>query len=493
MDTNNHDNGSNVLDPPPLVLLGIPFHNLTFAEAVEWVLNRIETGQPGYIATANLDFLQRAWKDPELQRILIEASLVIADGMPIVKMSRYLGPKLKERVTGSDLTPMLAEAASENACSIFALGAAPGVADQAMHKLKERYPGFQIAGTYSPEKAEVIEMDNSPILTELKASRPDILLVAFGAPKQEKWINMHFRDWDIPVAMGIGGTLDFLAGTQSRAPSFFQCIGLEWCWRMLANPKRLVKRYAGNLFFFISAVGKLLQIKFLRSKALSNPVSAEDPALQNLERYSARFFTFPSHNDEKSRNTVLNTFKDSLGEKQHIIADMKSFKWLNSLELGTLLTIANECRRKKKTLFLINTVPRVEALLKLYRLTDYLKVAISADALIDELESIQNLQTRGEISLENGGMLTITLPYEFTAANKDEIKREFHNHWQQETYPNRLVVDASQTDFIDSAGVGFLAAAKKKCEQNGIPMRCTGFHGKALRTLRIFKVEKILL
>ena len=117
-------------DPVSVVLFGIPFHNVTFKEAVDWAVARMKAGTPGYIATANLDFLMQAWRDPELQRILIEADLVLADGMPIVWLSPAFGPRLKERVTGSDITPMLAEAARDNDLSVFNLGGATSFNNQ---------------------------------------------------------------------------------------------------------------------------------------------------------------------------------------------------------------------------------------------------------------------------------------------------------------------------------------------------------------------------
>ena len=119
-----------VPDPTPLVLFGIPFHDVTFDEAVAWSVARMKAGRPSYIATANVDFIMQAWADPELQRILLEADLVIADGAPIVWASGKFGPKLRERVTGSDITPMLAAACAKESLRIFLLGGGTGVAER---------------------------------------------------------------------------------------------------------------------------------------------------------------------------------------------------------------------------------------------------------------------------------------------------------------------------------------------------------------------------
>jgi N-acetylglucosaminyldiphosphoundecaprenol N-acetyl-beta-D-mannosaminyltransferase len=237
--------------PETTTVFGVRFHNVTFNEAVEWIIERAQSRTPAYVATANMDFVMRAWRDPSFRQLLMRSKLVVADGMPIVKCSSLFGARLKERVTGSDLTPMLAEAARDVGLSVFALGGAPGVADQAMRTLQEQYPGLKVAGTYSPPLADIDQMDNDPILQLLEETRPDILLVAFGAPKQEQWVHQHLGHWQVPVAIGVGGTLDFIAGVQSRAPRWTQRAGLEWLWRMARNPRRLAARYGANLRFLL--------------------------------------------------------------------------------------------------------------------------------------------------------------------------------------------------------------------------------------------------
>lgn len=264
------------------MILGIPFCDVSFEDTIEWIRQQVHSRRPSYIATANMDFLMQAWRDPERQRILLEADLVVADGMPIVWLSRTLGHPLRERVTGSDLVPMFAELAARQGFSIFGLGGAPGVAERATARLAERYPGLRIAGCYSPPKADILQMDNTGILARIEDSSPDILLVAFGAPKQEKWVNMHIRRWKVPVSNGIGGSLDFLAGMQKRAPRVIQRLGLEWLWRMLSHPRRLVRRYVANIAFLFRTTCRLLLLRFgpvpprTRSVAIPNDAPSLD-------------------------------------------------------------------------------------------------------------------------------------------------------------------------------------------------------------------------
>src|SRR5262249_31220421 len=152
---------------------------------------RARSGPPAQIVTSNLDFILQAWLDPEMHRIHFEADLVIADGWPPVGFSRFYGPPLKARVAGSDLVSRLGAIADADGLSLYALGGLPGVAETAMGILREKYPGLRVAGCASPPVARLLEMDHDGTRRALREARPDVLLVAFGAPKQDKWIRMN--------------------------------------------------------------------------------------------------------------------------------------------------------------------------------------------------------------------------------------------------------------------------------------------------------------
>jgi N-acetylglucosaminyldiphosphoundecaprenol N-acetyl-beta-D-mannosaminyltransferase len=181
------------IEPRSVVVFGHQFHDVTFKEAVKWAVSRIRSGPPSYIATVNLDFVMQARRDPEMQRILLEADLVTADGDPLVRTSGLFGPSLRQRVTGSDLVPMLASECAREGLKIFLLGGAEGVAEKVADVLRGHNPGLKICGTYAPPVTGLIEMNHGEILRRLRLAKPDLLLVAFGAPKQEKFINLHFR------------------------------------------------------------------------------------------------------------------------------------------------------------------------------------------------------------------------------------------------------------------------------------------------------------
>ncbi len=192
------------------------------------------------VATVNPEFVRHARRDPEFAAILESADLCLADGIGVVWAVRRAGCGLRERVTGSDLVPLLAEACARHGWRPFFLGAMPGVAEEAARRLAARYPGFTVAGTHpgSPRPA-----DDERALELIRRARPDLLLVAYGHPNQEKWIARNRARLGVPVAMGVGGSLDFAAGRVRRAPAWMRRLHLEWLYRLLRQPWR-VRRMA---------------------------------------------------------------------------------------------------------------------------------------------------------------------------------------------------------------------------------------------------------
>ncbi len=354
---------SNSFNPVPLVLFGVPFHNVTFDEAIQWVVDRVRSGKPGYIATANLDFLVLAQTDPELREVLYEADLVIADGFPPVKLAPFFGPPLKGRVTGSDITPMLAERAAKEGISIYGLGAAEGVAAKAMDVLKKRHPALKVAGAWSPPYAPLEKMDHAEILRRLGEAKPDILFTAFGAPKQDKFNHMHVKHWNVPVAIGIGGTLDFIAGVQTRAPVWVQKLQCEWLWRWGTDPKRLTKRYITNIGFMLRAIWLTLELKLGRNI----PAQIDPSAPPHWPEHGATYHEFQG----------TETLPADLSDK--VVIDLRNVEMLRSDEIGALL----ELSKRVQKVVLLHAGSKIRKLFEFSKLTGRLPLAANcAEALI---------------------------------------------------------------------------------------------------------------
>ncbi|MDH3981908.1 MAG: WecB/TagA/CpsF family glycosyltransferase [Kiritimatiellaceae bacterium] len=476
----------------PLVIYGVPFHNVAFEEAIDWIVARVRSGRPANIATANLDFVTKAWSDPELQRILIDADLVLADGFPIVKLAPFFGPKLKGRITGSDLTPMLAKRAAKEGMSIYGLGSAQGIAEKAMEILQQRYPDLKVVGTFSPPYAPLLEMDHRQILQRLSAANPDILLVALGAPKQDKFISMHVRGWNVPVAMGVGASLDFITGEQTRAPLWMRRNHLEWFWRICCNPRRLFTRYIENLKFLILASKQMIRINRMADRPV-NFQSLEELEEKKLATMGVVVDKFQGLETEDAAQELLDRMRE-IGAGKNILLDLHAIPWLDSLELGALLEINKLCRARGKRLILYAPRPKVRRLLETCRLTDYFDAAT-------QIEGVESIVRKLTEHVEGGaafksGVLTLELPLELTAATLPEFEQEsefIHHELHKKGVLKTLEIDAGQLDFIDSSGLGYLIALKKATQDEGVSMSISNLDIKPRRTFEITRVDNVLL
>ena len=235
-------------------LFGIQFDALKMDEAVQTLRSWIQDaqGQTRYVVTPNVDHAVQYQSNDELRQAYENASLVVVDGRPVLMASKLLGKRLPECVPGSDLVPALFDTATPaEPLRVFLLGAAPGVADRAAKVMANRWPHVIVVGTYSPPLGfETDPRENEAIAQRVNASQADALVIGLGAPKQELWINRMREEITTPVSLCVGATIDFLAGNKSRAPKWMQRLSLEWCHRMLSEPRRLVPRYAKDAWVF---------------------------------------------------------------------------------------------------------------------------------------------------------------------------------------------------------------------------------------------------
>ncbi len=236
-------------------LFGIAIDNVTLKEAVEGVHRLLQSGKKHFVTTPNVDHIMRLHEDKEFFEIYQKASLVIADGMPIVWASWILGKPLKERVAGSDLFLPLCRLAAQKGYGVYFLGGEVGVAQKATANLKNLFPSLRVVGHYAPPFGfESDPGENNRIVQLINQAKPDLLFVALGAPKQEKWIARHKDQLEFKVALCIGASVDFAAGVVKRAPVWMQRGGLEWLWRLLLEPKRLWRRYLVQDIAFLPLV-----------------------------------------------------------------------------------------------------------------------------------------------------------------------------------------------------------------------------------------------
>ncbi|MES9950272.1 MAG: WecB/TagA/CpsF family glycosyltransferase [Candidatus Thiodiazotropha sp.] len=242
----------------------IEINPLTMNEAIEecFKLSRQRSGSVKYVVTPNLNHLVILERNTEFKKAYKSASLTLVDGMPVKWSLSLLGKPIPEVVPGSSLTIKLLQTINEtNQTSIFLLGAAEGVAKNAVENIKSNWPKVKISGYYSPPQGfEKDEKQNEKIISLLNEKNPDIIIVGLGAPKQELWIYNNSDRIRAGVALCVGATIDFISGEKRRAPTWMQKMGMEWVYRIYTEPRRLFKRYLLDALAFPMIFVKQLNI-----------------------------------------------------------------------------------------------------------------------------------------------------------------------------------------------------------------------------------------
>lgn len=264
--------------PEEIKINGVRFDNVNLNETVDFLLNKLKNNKKGYICTPNPEMILEAQKNSDFKKVINNSLLNIPDGIGILWAASNIKNKnsklkalltlplipffpgkfkdtLKERVTGVDLLEAVCKKMHKTDYRIFFLGARKGVAEMTAEKLETKYPGIQIVGTYagSPKKK-----DRKTIIELINSRKPDILFVAYGAPKQEMWISENLKRLNtVKIAIGIGGAFDFISRTIRRAPKWMQKLGIEWLFRLIQEPSRFKRIYNATIRFPYEVIKKL--------------------------------------------------------------------------------------------------------------------------------------------------------------------------------------------------------------------------------------------
>ncbi len=469
----------------PAAILGIPFDNVTTAETMARIGAMIESRRPHYAATANVDFAVQAMEDIELRRILLEAHLVMADGMPLVWASRWLGNPLPERVTGSDLVPRLLAEAEQQGWRVFFLGGTSASVAAAAANATARHPRLQLVGAYSPPFKPLIEMNHEDILTRIRAAQPDILLVAFGCPKQEKWINMHYRAAGVPLSIGVGATIDFLAGTVSRAPRWMQRTGLEWVFRLLQEPRRLFRRYAKGLWVF---GGGILR-QWWRLRAGKGHGGEAGEATLTPVKGGGRLLRVYGPFDAAAVRRHRRIWVEALAAGTQVFADLSAVWHIDSTGVALLTRLQKNLRAAGRFLVLVAPSPAVRRALEMMRFTDFLPDEPSLDAARDlaaerateqSVVLVKDSSIRGEIIAWQG---------EIVAANAESVWHATEGHLRYWSGRAGVVrINLAQVRFMDSTGVGLMVRARKFGRLHGLVVDFTEPTREVRQVVGLFRI-----
>jgi N-acetylglucosaminyldiphosphoundecaprenol N-acetyl-beta-D-mannosaminyltransferase len=477
-------------DPnPPIAILGVALDNVTTGEALERIERMVETGRPHYVITANVDFLVQARNDVELRSILLDAHLVLCDGAPLVWASRLLGNPLPERVAGADLTPLLIRLAEKKRFRLFFLGATPESIAQAVSNLKQQHPDLVIAGFYSPPFRSLLDMDHDEIKRRITEARPDILFVAFGCPKQEKWIAMHYRQLGVPVAIGGGATIDFLARRVARAPVWMQRSGLEWVFRLAQEPRRLFRRYFTDLWVFGSTIlGQWWRLRgFLRRRGstdIRTPFLVE-PGWQCVKP--------PGHLDLATVSATPGLASEIVADGRHCLLDLADVTFIDSTGIGLLIRLQKELRAARARLVLLNPGPAVRRALKLMRLEFFFPTAMTLAEAGQLLARLEMEQAEAVTIPQDGPEQPLLWQGEITAANAEEVWRQTSSHLAQTAPLHFATVDLSAVRFIDSSGLGLMIRAKKLAGGQGVDLRFRSPSAPVRNVVHLARLDSFLL
>ena len=379
------------LNAGSVAILGVPVNNVNMDQALSAIESCIAEGGFHQIATANVDFLVNAVHDSEMKDILSDCFMVLADGMPLVWASRIMGAPLQERVCGADLVPRLVELSALRGYRIFLVGSSDASSHGATKWIARHYPEAKVVGRYCPAFAGLDEMDHEDILLQIEAANPDILLVALGSPKQEKWLAMHRHRLRVPVCIGVGCCLDLLAGHTHRAPLWMQNHGLEWLYRVRQEPGRLILRYArdaSGLARYLTA--QIAATATQHQRPAPNSISEETLGPATVMHLEGNLTGGPVNAFEQEARLAVET-------GHHLVLDLAGVGYLGPDALGALIHLGSTARRSRRELWLTGVRPVHHWLMRATRVGSCFRTAPTVAAAIRRMASAET-----ELCIEAG-------------------------------------------------------------------------------------------
>tara|TARA_B110000503_G_scaffold9554_1_gene13001 strand:+ start:5877 stop:7010 length:1134 start_codon:yes stop_codon:yes gene_type:complete len=374
----------NHLDEPRrevAAVLGLPFDCLSMDEAVAKIEETIANKQRCFLSTPNLNFAVQARKDPTFYNSVLNSDMVVADGMPIVWVARLLGIPLKQRVAGSSLFEALANPASEKLpretpLRIFFFGGEGDAAKQAAANIQSISTGIEACGFLNPGMGSIESMSSAEITQQINDSQADFLLVALGAKKGQQWI-MHNREkLNVPVISHLGAVINFVAGNIDRAPDSWQNMGLEWLWRIVQEPA-LFKRYFYDggyfLYLLLSKVFPLAIYQYVLNKMprVGPSIQITSDLIDNCLELGLQG-SATRQNNRLLKTSCQKALDEPCTILNHVRINCAQLDYFDSAALGTLLLFKASLSEKGQTLSFYNVGTRIERLMSLHMVRDYL-------------------------------------------------------------------------------------------------------------------------
>ena len=442
----------------PIAILGVPFDSVTLDDALVLTGEMIASRTPHYATITGVDFLAETLDDVELRRILFDAHLVLAEDKTVVWASKMLGNELPGCITIPQFIPRLLALAEQNGWRIFFLG----IDDATAAKVAARHPKMKLAGAYRPADAPLLEMDHAEILRRVREAKPDVLLVAFGSPKQEKWINMNFRELGVPFTLGAGADFDFASDTGTKK--------------------------SGNTKFwkFMRAVARQWHRLRARKKGAALPADAgvmPDPMGNLIIRAPVKLGAAEAQAFRSEWQRAV--------ENSNVMFDLSATNFIDSTGVGTLIRLRRRSREMGYQFYLIAPNQTVSAALKLMKLDDFFTIHASLAGVRILMESatgsspVSSGVSSGELQIRWSGEVTVLNAVELGAYTESELS--------QATPGTSVTIDLSRVTFVDSTGIGLMVRFKKNLKRRNVDLKFTNAAGPVRNVVRQTQLEEFLM
>jgi N-acetylglucosaminyldiphosphoundecaprenol N-acetyl-beta-D-mannosaminyltransferase len=458
-----------------IAILGVPFDCVTLNDAIGLIDEMVQSRRPHFLATADMDFVVQALEDDELRRILFDAHLVVCDGQPLLKASRRLGNELPEAIAGTELVPLMLRLAATKGYRAYFLGDKPKVLETAVQNITQQYPGLIVAGTYSPPAAPLHEMDHEAIAKRIREVSPDMLFVSFGFPKEEKWIAMNYRALNVPVSIGAGAAIDFLAGEKSAIEG-------------------LARSFKGirDSLVFNGAIRR--QVKQLGKPKGGEPASgAASARTRQTVKPEPNMLILPENVDAAFVHGPSCDWDARAAAVDYLFVDAAKVNFIDSTGVGSLVRLQKTLREKEGRLILFNITAALEKALSLMKLNSIFPSAqgyMGARAMVAQFERERETPVKWG---RPGAKAQISWTGEVTVSTIEDLwkKTEEILIARNQAEPE-LVVDLSGVTFLDSSGLGSMVRMRRTARQNDVDLRFLNPSEVVKRVARISKLDEFL-
>ena len=325
------------------LILGLTFDIVDMEGAVRKIVHAVENGHKTFLSTPNLNFLIASQKNAAFRESVLNSDFSIADGMPIILISKLLGLPVKERVTGSGLIEALQldEACRKNPIKVLFFGGEDGMAETAHHTLNTRKSGLKSVGFLNPGFGSIEDMSKRDIIDEINAKKPDFIIVSLGAAKGQAWISHNISALDAPVISHLGAVVNFMAGSVARAPEWMQRCHLEWFWRIKEEPV-LFKRYWHDGIAFLNLLMGVVLPHRRWLKAHKPPTKGAGGGCITHEDSENLNVVLQGQLSEDNLAGIRSLFKEISNKKCHVVLDMAGVTFMDSAFLSHLLMLRKQ-------------------------------------------------------------------------------------------------------------------------------------------------------